>query len=447
MTGFQMITGRIRTMDPGRPLADALAVADDRIVAVGGIEEVTAAVPPGTPTRAVGGTMVPGLIDIHLHLQRGGLKVLHDLGPGPHPLDLVIATMNEKGFEAGWGDEPPTTDDRLAAMAVIQPVMHQLGVTGVIDPAATPEEVAGYQATWSRGGLSVRILAMPYLDLGDGDRASVDTAITRLAGAGITTGFGDEHLRIGGIKVYLDGEAMKSQALLAEPWPEHGCHGHRRLATVELERLAVHCARTGWSVGVHAVGGAAVKAVLDCFQRADAERSIAGRQWQIIHGYLEVSPRSMARAAELDVVLAAQPSITLRNGRLLLDALGQRATTMNPLRSWIDAGVRVVLGSDGPFFPFDARELMWSAVTRRMRHLDQPVGPEEAITAAEALAGYTSEAAVVALAGDRRGVLVEGRLADWAVFDRDPLAVQPDQLPRLRVMETAVGGTVVHSIG
>lgn len=440
----EVVTGHIRTMDPDRPEAEAIAIRGDRIVAVGSIEEVTASLPAHTPTRSVSGTIVPGLIDTHIHLQRGGLKMLHDLGPGPHELDTVIAHMRDHGFEDGWGGEPPTPDERVEAMARIQPLMHQLGITGIIDPAATPDEMAGYQESWRRRALTVRVLAMPYLDLGEGDDTAIDDAIRRLEGYGITTGFGDEHLRVGAIKVYLDGEAMKSQALLAAPWPEHGCKGHQRLAVEQLERLARFCATAGWSVGVHAVGGAAIDQTLDCFEAADAEASIAGRQWQVIHAYLEVNPEAMARAARLDVAVAAQPSITLRNGRQLLEALGDRAETMNPLRSWIDAGARVVMGSDGPFFPFDPRELMWSAVTRRMRHLDDPVGPGEAIDAAEALAGYTREAAMVAFAGDRRGVLSEGRLADWAIFDRDPLGIDPEELPGLSVTETVVGGTVVY---
>jgi predicted amidohydrolase YtcJ len=438
MTRFDVVAARIRTMDPAQPLAEAMAVRDDRVLAVGTVAEVLAQCPPGTPVETLDATITPGLIDTHLHLQRGGLKIIHDLGDGPHQLDTVIAHLRDHGFEAIWGDEPPTLAERAAAMRLIQPLMHQLGITGVIDPAATRDELSGYQESWQRNELTMRVVAMPYPDVED-----VDAAIQHLEGVGLTTGFGDERLRVGAIKVYFDGEGMKGEALLAQPWP-HGSRGWQRIPTTEFQRIADHCARTGWSLGAHAVGGAAIDEVLACYARANEVASIAGRQWQVIHGYLETSPEAMKLAAELDVVLAAQPSITLRNGGLLLGKLGERAVRMNPLRSWRDAGVRVVLGSDGPSFPFDPRELMWSAVTRRVRGLDDPVGEEEAITAEEALSAYTSDAAIAAFAGDRRGILAAGRLADWTAFDRDPVTIDPEELRELRVLRTVVGGDVVY---
>ncbi|MET7399684.1 amidohydrolase family protein [Dactylosporangium sp. NPDC005572] len=440
-----VVTGRIRTMDPARPVAEAMAVADERIVAVGGLAEALAAGPPATAVVDLGtATIMPGLIDTHLHMQRGGLKIIHDLGDATHDLDLVIATMRDKGFGPGWGPQPPALADRAAALRLVQPLMHQLGFTGIIDPATTEDELRGYQESRRRGELTMRVVAMPYPNVGDLEHPDVDGAIERLRGIGVSTGFGDDLLRIGGIKVYFDGEAMKGEALRRTPWPHSGSTGYQRIPTAEFQRLMDFCATGGWSVGVHAVGGAAIAAVLGCFAEADRKEPIAGRQWQIIHGYLEVEPESMALAARLGVVLAAQPSIALRNAAGLVERLGDGALLMNPLRSWLDAGVPVVLGSDGPFFPFDPRELIWSAVTRRVRDRAEPLAPQEAITVAEALAAYTATAAEAAFDGDRRGRLTPGRLADWVAFDRDPLDVEPDELLTLRVLRTVVGGRTVY---
>lgn len=427
-------------MDAQKPIAEAMLTFGDRIVGVGGLDEMRALAPDEVAKEDLDATITPGLIDSHLHLQRGGLKILHDLGDGAGDLDLVIETMREKGFEDGWGPTPPTLEDRARAMRRVQPLMHQLGFTGAIDPAATEDELRGYQESRQRGELTMRVLAMPYPDLSNG----IELALDRLRNVGVSTGFGDEFLRLGGIKVYFDGEAMKQEALLVEPWP-HGRTGTQRIATEDFARLIDFCAQNGWSVGVHAVGGRAVDEVLTCFERADELSRLAGRMWQIIHGYLEIRPEEMARAARLGIVIAAQPSITLRNGKGLLEALGDRAETMNPLRSWIDSGALWALGSDGPFFPFDPRELMAAAVTRRVRGVDRPVGSSEAITAQEALAGYTVNAAQAAFAGDRRGVLKAGYLADWTAFDQDPVTIDPEQLPGLRVLRTVVGGKTVYA--
>ncbi len=442
-----VVLGHLRTMDPERPEAEAMAVVGDRIAAVGSRAEVLAAHQGAEVTDLGDATVTPGLIDTHLHMLRGGLKIIHDLGDAAHDLELVKATMREKGFEAGWGEQPPTLADRAAAMRLVQPLMHQLGFTGIIDPAATQGELSGYQECWRRGELTMRVVAMPYPQVGDLEHPDVDGAIERLEGIGLSTGFGDDLLRIGGIKVYFDGEAMKGEALRRTPWPHNGSVGYQRIPTPDFQRLMDYCATNGWSVGVHAVGAAGIATTLECFAAADRLQSIAGRQWQIIHGYLEVELASMELAARLGVVLAGQPSIALRNAAGLVEKLGESALTINPLRSWLDAGVAVVLGSDGPFFPFDPRELMWTAVTRRVWGREEPLALSEAITAEEALRAYTATAAVAAFDGDRRGVLAPGRLADWTAFEADPVTIDPDDLLTLRVLCTVVGGVSVYQGG
>ncbi|UFS58676.1 amidohydrolase [Subtercola endophyticus] len=444
---YRIVAGAVRTMNPEQPTAAALALRGDRIVAVGSLAEATAACPVGTPVEDFGdATILPGFTDAHLHMQRGGLKLLLEMGDAEHSLDDFIAVMNETGLKSSPGDDvEPTMDARLTGLRRIQPLLHSLGFTGIIDPAATDLELAGYERAYAEGVLTMRVLAMPYPNVGDADNPTIDAAIERLRGVGIRTGFGDDMLRIGGIKIYFDGEGMKGEALLPEPWPESGEVGVQRIPTADFEKLVEFCAANGWSVGVHAVGGAASAAVVRAFEKADAISPIAGRQWQVIHAYLETSDDTMTRAAAIGAVASVQASIALRNAAGLVGKLGSRAERVNPLRSWIDSGAVVALGSDGPFFPFDPRELMWSAITRRMRGRDEQFAPDEAITAEEALRGYTVNSAIAAFAGDRRGRLVPGWLADFTVSDADPLAVEPEQLLTARTLHTTVGGRTVFT--
>lgn len=444
---FLVVTGNIRTMDPENPRAEALAIRGERILGLGTVAGMVALCPEGTPIERFGSaTVLPGLTDAHLHMQRGGLKLLLEMGDAEHALDDVIAVMNEKGLQSSPGDDvAPTMDDRLAGLRRIQPLLHALGITGVIDPAATDLEIEGYERAWREGALSMRVTAMPYPDVGDFETSKVDSAIERLRGIGLRTGFGDDVLRIGGIKVYFDGEGMKGDALLPHAWPDSGSLGHQRIRTEEFQRLVDFCAANGWSVGVHAVGGGAIAAVVSAFEKADAVSPIAGRQWQVIHGYLETSAESMATAARIGAIASVQPSIALRNGHGLVGKLGERAHRVNPLRSWIDAGAVIALGSDGPFFPFDPRELMWSAITRRVRNHDEPLAPEEAITPYEAVEAYTVTSAAAAFAGDRRGMLRPGYLADWTVMDIDPITAEPEALLGARFLHTVVGGRTVFT--
>lgn len=432
----------VLTMDPDRPRAGAMAVNGDRIAAVGTLDEVRAAVPAGTPEETHDGVILPGLIDAHLHLQRGGLKALTHL-PAGAGLDEFIATMDRTFHDEAWPhDRPPTPDQRVEAIAVAQRFFHQLGVTGIVDPATTVDEMRGYQEAHRRGTLTMRTVAMPYHELGSAATPDVDAVIVHLEGTGVSTGFGDDELRIGPIKVYADGEALKGQALLERPWDETGYTGLQRISGDDFARLVRYCAEHGWGVGTHAVGGAAIDLVAR--EYAEAGPAVAERRFQIIHGYLEPAAETIALAAGAGVIASLQPSIIWHNGAGLRARLGERAERANPVRSWLDAGAVVAFGSDGPFFAFDPRHLMWQAVTRRVRGEERPLSPDEAITVEEALAAYTTGAAYAAFAESTRGMLRAGRLADWALWSGDPTAVPIDDLRTLRVLRTDVGGRTVH---
>ncbi|SDT16338.1 amidohydrolase [Actinoplanes derwentensis] len=441
MPSPRVVIAPIVTMDPVSPRAEALAVDGDRILAVGDVTSVRAACPPGTTEERLDAVIVPGLIDAHLHMQRGGLKALSVPAPGGY-WDAasfcaeMLRTFHLDEWPAGSVPQPA---DRAAGLALIQPLLHALGITGVVDPAVTPAEMRAYQRAHADGALTMRVTAMPHPD-------PEDSPLTRLAGVGVATGFGDDLLRIGGIKVYFDGEGVKKQALLTTEWtPGSGDLGVQRISDDEFRSLAGFCARNGWSLGVHAVGGGAVAAVLRIFSEIDRVTPIRDLRWQLIHAYLEPSAESMALAARLGVIASLQPSIHWHNAEGLIGHLGERAVPADPIRSWLDAGVRVALGSDGPFFPFDPRRLMWQTRTRMVRGRAAPVAPEQAISGTEALAGYTTGAAFSAFAEDRLGMLRAGMLADWVALSTDPTTCTPEELLTTTVLRTVVGGRTVFT--
>ncbi|KAA9108037.1 amidohydrolase [Microbacterium rhizomatis] len=442
--GLAVYVAPVVTMDPDRPRAEAFAVRGDLIVAVGSLADVVAAVPDGTPRHALEGVVLPGLIDAHLHMQRGGLKALTFLPAGAGVAEF-IRTMHDTFDDEDWPEgAAPTVDDRVRGLSVIQPLLHALGFTGVVDPAATPTELAAYQVAHARGILSMRTVAMPYLEIGSDEIPDVDAAMTRLAGVGASTGFGDDTLRLGPIKVYADGEALKGQALLDEPWDDSGYTGLARISDDDFGRLVAFCAAAGWGVGTHAVGGAAIAMVARAYQSVGAAAS--EKRYQFIHAYLEPSAETIALGARTGAIASLQPSIIWHNGVGLRAKLGERAERANPMRSWIDAGAVLALGSDGPYFAFDPRHLIWQSVTRRIAGDDRPLDPAEAVTVDEALAGYTTGAAYASLAEGRRGMIREGMLADWALWSASPADVPIDQVRDLLVLRTDVGGRTVHRI-
>jgi len=442
---YRVVVASIITMDPDTPRAEALAMRSGRIVAVGTVDEVLAAAPAQAHVEILERSfVVPGLIDSHLHLLRGGLKALSVLPSESTELTTFLAEMDRTALDPDWPDGEPSIEDRIAGLRRVQPLIHALGLTGVIDPAVTDDELRAYQEAHRRGLLTIRVVAMPYPDVDDQLTPGVATAIERLTGIGVSTGFGDDFLRLGGIKIYFDGEGMKGQALLPEPWVGGTDDlGLQRISDADFLRLVEFCATHSWSVGVHAVGGGAVSRILEIFEDVDSRTPIGQLRFQLIHAYLEPSADSLRAAERLGVIAALQPSIHWNNAAGLIAKLGERAVPANPIRSWLDAGVTVALGSDGPFFPFDPRHLMWQARTRMVRGHERPVAPEQAITGTEALAGYTTGAAFASFAEDRRGMLRAGFLADWTALSVDPTTCSPDELRTATVSRTVVNGSTV----
>lgn len=441
----RIVVGNVITMDPERPRAEAFAVADGAVVAVGTEAQARAAL-PGTPVHAPeAAAIVPGLIDSHLHMQWAGLKLLEAFGEaGPPSLAAAFNALDADGLH--WnGDADPTLPERLAALRLIQPVLHAVGMVGVVDPAVVPAEMSAYVASHNRSELTMRVVPMPHPDLSGG----ADPAIAALDGIGARTGLGDETLRLGGVKVYFDGEGKNSTALRREPWPERADdpdgRGWQRLPGEEFLKLSAWCAREGWSMGVHVVGGAGIDGVLDAWLKVDKETPLARLGFTLIHAYLEPSPANMELAARLGVLVAAQPSIHWNNGANLEARLGPEARGINPMAAWLDAGVAVGGGSDGPYFSIDPRLGIWQARTREVAGDDEPHAPELALDAEAALALYTTGSAAVSLAAGRRGALAPGQAADWVALSVDPLTADPAALREMTAVETAVGGATVHT--
>jgi predicted amidohydrolase YtcJ len=339
---------------------------------------------------------------------------------------------------------PPTSvEERIAALRRIQPVYHAAGLTGVVDPALTADELGAYQEAWGRDLLTIRTTAMPLAatSLGSGE------AIAQLRGCGVRTGFGDARLRLGAVKVFLDGGGSLGTALLREPWPgaPEGYRGNQTVPTETLRAIARFCASERWSLGVHAVGGAAIDLALGVFEEVDRETPIRELRFSLIHAYLWPSPANISLAARLGVLVVTQPPMQWRFGPGLVARFGAEAVgRATPLRSWLDGGVRVAAGSDGPGIPHEPLLGLWQARTRRLEGREEPVGPAEAISAEEALRLYTVDACFAGFAEHERGRLRPGLLADWVALSADPLAASPGELLETRVLLTVVGGETVY---
>jgi predicted amidohydrolase YtcJ len=337
---------------------------------------------------------------------------------------------------------PPSREDQEGALRDIQKVYHAAGLTGIVDPGLTPEMFAIYQNLWARGELTVRSVLMPLAD----SSLPLQENLARIRQFGLRTGFGDARMKLGAVKLFLDGGASLGTALMREPYPDERCNcGIQVTPTEDFRTIATACARNGWSLGVHTVGGRAIDLALDVFEEIDREIPLKPLRFSLIHAYLWPEERNIRQARKMGITIATQCSMQYTFGPQLVERFGTVMMALaTPVRSWLEGGVVVGGGSDSPVTPYAPLLGLWQARTRRIAGTDEPVGRLQAVSGEQALAMYTRDAAFVAFSEHERGVLRPGLLADWTVLSEDPLTCEPEALQHARVLATAVGGEVVH---
>jgi len=261
--------------------------------------------------------------------------------------------------------------------------------------------------------------------------------VLELAGLGLRSRIGDEYLRLGYLKAFMDGTLGSQTA-----WMLDGS-GVTITGGEELAEIIRGAALAGWPVAVHAIGDRANREALDAFAATrDVWRPLGLRQ-RIEHAQC-LAPEDVPRFAELGVACSVQFSHAPSDRDLADRYWGDRAERAYAFRSLWESGAVVVNGSDAPVEELDPLAGMRAGVLRTIDDRP-PWRPEETLTVEQALQAATVNAAW--LAGDerRRGRLLPGLLADLVVLDRDPLAMPRDELGELEVVATMVGGRWVHN--
>jgi len=261
---------------------------------------------------------------------------------------------------------------------------------------------------------------------------------------------GDGGIRVAGVKLMVDGAlGSRGAALLADYSDRPGSRGLMRFEQDEFTSLVRAYTRAGLQIATHAIGDRANRMVLDAYEAVAAEHpELEDLRPRIEHAQV-VAPEDWARFDELGVVPSVQPTHATSDMRWAADRLGPRrvrgAYAWRRLTSDVE---RLALGSDFPVESPDPLEGLYAARTRRDHDGEPPDGfqVDQALTAAEALHGFTAGAARAAHQEDRRGSLFVGYAADLTVLDVDPLACEPEELLDARVRATIIDGRVVHAL-
>jgi predicted amidohydrolase YtcJ len=331
----------------------------------------------------------------------------------------------------------PSPEAKLAAIKRGMEYMNRLGVTSIREPALEPDDMKLFQRLRSDGALTIRVsmLLFPNMNL------PVEEIRRSIEAWGVVSGFGDEMLRLDGIKLVMDG-GFESALMTAPYVGREDYRGIQAVSGEKLEAILSTLNDAGWRTSVHCVGDRAIDLVLDAFATSHRRNSIDGRRWTLEHGML-VSPRHYDLLKELGVFISTQHH-TFVAGRSMANMWGEsRAAATMPLRELLDAGIPVGGGTDWPVAPGNPFSAMYFWVSRDTR-FGGVVGAEHAITREEALRLHTSAAA--ALTGEEavKGSIEIGKLADLVILNEDYLTVAEDAIEMITPIATMVGGEWVY---
>ena len=496
------------TMDPDRPTAGVVAIKGNKILAVGG-KEVLGEV-RGAKTRVIdcqGRTVVPGFNDAHCHIFSFIRKLrsldlspssvssiaeikaairrrARSLPPGswlsgtdynefylaekrhpnrrdldeaaphhpvilthrslhacvlnsmalslagitretPEPPGALVGREFETGEPSGLLFEmlgyirekvvPPLSDDELAeGMATASEHYLSMGITSVQE-ASTTNDFTRWQ-TLKRFTESGALKSRVFMMFGTG-------ALSQFQEANLTFGAGDSHLRLGGVKLML------SEAT----------------SLPELKQQAFSAHEAGFQLALHCVEAGTVEAAISALEYISNELPLPGRRHRLEH-CSECPPPLLERLSRLKAMVVTQPPFLYYSGeRYLATIPPARLKWLYRLKSFLDRGLIVAGSSDSPVVPDNPLVGIYGAVTRRAQSGEE-LSPEEAVSAEQALAMYTINAAYASFEEEIKGAITPGKLADMVVLSADPLKSPPEQIKDIRVEMTIINGRVVWGV-
>lgn len=352
-------------------------------------------------------------------------------------MDLVFRLLPE-----------PSASEMEAAIEYTVGHLNQYGITnfldaGVdVDPNGDSGTIAAYQAIDRRGELNAHVsIAVKW----DGESGleqipALMSAARSVDGGGLTART---------LKIWLDGVMAQRTAALLEPYsdaPDE--YGAPMLGATRLNRIVTTFDAEGFDIMIHAIGDRAIRMSLDAFEAARTENGPSGNRFQITHTEL-VKPQDIERFGQLDVMANFQPSWAHLHDYMQMTAvrLGvKRMQVIYPANSVLQAGARVVYGSDWPVDSADPLLGIEVALTRKAPGEPDatPLSPAEAVTLEQAIEAYTLAVAYANHNEEVTGSIEVGKSADMVILDRDLFALPADQIAKASVLLTLFAGRVVY---
>lgn len=522
-----IVNARVYTVDAAFSTAEAVAITAGSFTAVGKNDEVRALAGPSTRVIDAGGrTIIPGLMDNHLHNAGGGpgvdlsrarsmqdvLAAIAERVKTTDPGDVVVtnadwheAQLKEQRlpYRADLDTVAPNTAvvvvrggheyilntaalrkwnitkatpqpaggrisrdekgelngelvDRAKALVTLPPddnrmnaeyfiaehrKLNAAGLTSIRYPGAPAAQYRILQQLEKEGKLTIRVNQLMRAQ----QSVTLDQMKASIASWNLKQDEGNEWLRVGGVKMGVDGgfEGGWMSELYEKPFDEGGkYYGINTLKQEPFTEIVKELNRQGWRVSTHAVGDAAIDEVLAGYEAADAEKSIAGRRWTIEHGFV---PRAdqFPRMKKLDLAISAQNHLYLAGPSLVKMWGPKRAAWVTPVRAYLDAGLPTSLGTDASVVPYPPLWVFYHFVTRDTI-TGGVLGEDQKISREEALKGLTIANAWLTFEERTKGSIEVGKLADLVMLPEDLMTVEAKTIEQMPVLMTIVGGRIVY---
>jgi predicted amidohydrolase YtcJ len=332
----------------------------------------------------------------------------------------------------------PSFEEKLAAARAATEHAASVGVTSVTDMSAG-DDVGLYQWMLERGELKTRIYAI---------RSIVSWEV--LARTGVRGAFGNDYLRIGGLKGFADGSLGSSTAFFFEPYSDtpgtRGLLFDQMLPEGIMLKRVEGADKAGLHVMIHAIGDEANAQILDIYRQVQQKNGARDRRFRIEHAQ-HLRPTEIRRFGEQKVIASMQPYHAADDGRWCDKRIGaERSKGTYAFRSLLQSGAVLAFGSDWTVAPLNPMEGIKAAVTRQTLDGKHPGGwvPEQKITLDEAIHAYTVGSAYAEFADKVKGSITVGKLADLVMLDRDIYTMDPGDIDKAKVALTMLGGRIVY---
>ena len=331
-----------------------------------------------------------------------------------------------------------TAEENIKAIESAQTVLWKMGLTGVHDFDRRGSFIA-LQKLHLQNKLKLRVLKNLPVELLD-----------QIDAVGLRAGFGDDMLRIGNIKVFMDGALGPHTAAMFQPY--EGEKENRGILNMDGEELFEHgrkAAQAGLGMTVHAIGDRANHEVLNAYEQLrkyETDHNLPHKRHRVEHVQI-LHPDDIDRLGRMNIVASMQPIHAISDMKMADDFWGERAKYSYGWKTQLDSGARLAFGSDAPVDSPNPFLGLHAAITRR-RADGSPSAEgwyaEQKVALAEAWEAYTVGPAYAAYMEDRLGKLAPGYLADLIVLEKDPFTCDPDELLTMQSSATMIDGEWVY---